>query len=327
MSVISKTGDVLFKKKNESIKNKLEYADIKINSSYFSGLNFWIVLILSFLIGYIIYTSFNFIYSLLAVGLFVLLYYIFLTSIISLMSDKRAKFVENILPDVLRLISSNLKSGISIDEAIVLSARPEFGFFSEKIKEVGKLLATGKEIEDSIKHLSKGINSNVLDKTIQIIVEGLKSGGELSILLESIANNVEETEVLKKEVNSSIFIYALFIFIAGCLIAPILYAVSIQLAGVLSRLSESIAVQFIAEETTTPVTISPVQISESFLMNFAYINLIITTAFASLIIALINKGNEKYGIKYIPFLIGLSITLFYLASILLNYFFGGIKII
>ncbi len=327
MKVISKIGSIIFKKKMESIESKLKYANININAPFFTGLNLLLVIISSVFVFQLTLFYLGIYYAIGAFSFFIFLYYVVLSSIISLMADKRARFVESILPDVLRLISSNLKSGIDIDEALVLSARPEFEFFSEKIKDIGKLLATGKSLEKAILNLPKDIDSEILKKTIQIIIEGLQSGGELSVLLESIADNIEETEVLRKEVNSTIFVYALFIFIASCLIAPVLYAVSIQLAGVLSRLSESIAMQFMAEEATTPVTLASVTLSENFLRNFAYVNLIITTAFASLIIALINRGNEKYGIKYIPFLISIALILFYVSTLILRSFFGGIRVI
>ena len=327
MSVNEKIANVLFKKRIKNVGKKLEYADIKTSPQLFLSSNLLIVLSVAAALGFFLYLTFNIYYSLIAVALFVFLYYIFLTNIVSLLAYRRARFVESSLADVLKLISSNLKSGINMEEALVLSARPEFGFFSEKIKGVGKLLATGTDMKDAINTLSIGIDSDILRKTIKIIIEGLESGGEITILLESIADNIQETESLRKEVNSTIFVYALFIFIAACLIAPILYAVSIQLAGVLSRLSESIAVQFMTREVTAPVTILPATISEEFLINFAYINLIITSAFASLIIALINKGNEKYGIKYIPFLMGIALSLFYIATRVLTAFFGGIRVI
>ncbi len=327
MNALEKFSEIIFKKRMKNIKKKLEYANIKISPAMFAGTALFAAVFATIMIAFISISFFDIYYSTAITVFFVFIYYIFLTTAVSLMADKRARFVESILPDVLKLMSSNLKSGINLDEALVLSARPEFEFFSDKIKETGKLLATGSELKDAIQSLSKGIDSEALRKTIKIIVEGLESGGEIAILLESTADNIQETEVLRKEINSTIFVYALFIFIAACLIAPVLYAVSIQLAGVLSRLSQSIAIQFMAQEATTPVQLSPTIVSEEFLRNFAYVNLIITSAFASLIIALINKGNEKHGIKYIPFLMGIAIILFFVATRILVSFFGGIRVI
>jgi Flp pilus assembly protein TadB len=249
-----------------------------------------------------------------------------MVSIISLLADQRSKFVEQFLPDVLLLMSSNLRSGITPEEAFILSARPEFGFLADKIKDAGKRLATGATIQEAFTHLKSKISSKLFSQTIGLIIEGLDSGGEIATLLESTANDIKDMESIRKEVNSMIFIYALFIFIAACMIAPILYAVSIQLANILSKLSQSIAVQFVTEQSQT-LKLMPTGISEKFLNNFAYVNLIVTTAFSSLIVALINRGDEKYGLRYIPFFVGLALILFFVARYALNLFFGGIKAI
>ena len=46
--------------------------------------------------------------------------------ILSVIAENRAKTVEEVLPDVLKLVAINLKSGMTVDRALLLSARPEF---------------------------------------------------------------------------------------------------------------------------------------------------------------------------------------------------------
>ena len=98
------------------------------------------------------------------------------------------------------------------------------------------------------------------------------------------------------------------------------------IATVLSKLSQTIAVQFVTEKATA-MNIAPANISPDFLKNFAYVNLIITTSFGALIVALIHKGDEKYGLRYIPLFVGLALILFFIAGLALNAFFGGIKVV
>lgn len=54
-----------------------------------------------------------------------------------LVADSRANQIETVLPDALQLISANVRAGMTIDRAIWLSARPEFGVLEEEIKMVG----------------------------------------------------------------------------------------------------------------------------------------------------------------------------------------------
>jgi len=52
---------------------------------------------------------------------------------VSLMASARIKKMENVFPDVISLMASNLRSGITVDMAFLLSARPEFKPLDEEI--------------------------------------------------------------------------------------------------------------------------------------------------------------------------------------------------
>lgn len=326
MKLLVEFGKLLTRGKAKKVKEMLTYADIKVNPFYFVSINFLLAIVITVAVGLIVFDAYGVVYSLVSAALTVFIYYASVLMILSLLAEQRARYVEMVLPDVLLLMSSNLRSGISPEEAFLLSARPEFGFLADKIKKAGKKIAAGASLVDAFSELSYGINSKLFKQTMSLIIEGINSGGDLSVLLESTANDIKETASIRKEVRSMIFVYAFFIFIAACLIAPVLYAVSIQLAGVLSKLSQSIAIQFLTEKAPT-VKLAPSGISGEFLTTFAYINLTIVSVFASFIVALINKGNEKYGIRYIPFFLGITLALFYVAKLILFAFFGGIRVV
>lgn len=326
MNLLDYIGKIVTKGKTKNLQKSLIYAGIKTEPFVFSGFHFFAAVSFAIVIAWGIYSFYGIFYALAGLAAFIASYYATVFSYMSLLSDQRAKQVEKILPDVLLLISSNLRSGLTPEESFVLSARKEFGFFAEKIKYAGKKLATGSTIQDALFSMKHDIDSKLFEQTIEMILEGLSSGGEMAILLESTANDIRETEAIRKEVRSMIFVYALFIFIAACLIAPVLYAVSIQLASVLSRLSTSMGAEMI-QKGAPALTLSEINLSAEFLETFAYINLTISTVFASFIIALINKGNEKYGLRYIPFCVGISLVIFFVGRLLLASFFGGIRVV
>ena len=77
------------------------------------------------------------------------------------------------MPDALHLISSNLRSGLTIDQALILSARPEFGPLQKEIYKVGKDITLGVPIEKALTEFGSKIKSEKLQKTIQLIITGL----------------------------------------------------------------------------------------------------------------------------------------------------------
>ena len=116
----------------------------------------------------------------------------------------------------------------------------------------------------------------------------------------------------------------IFIFIAIGFGAPLLFGLSSYLIGVLSETLGQIEVPKTAE-VDIPFTISSApSLSQSFVVGFSLSFLIVSVIFGSLIIGLINKGKEKYGIKYIIPLLMLSLGLFFIIRFLISTLLGGL---
>jgi len=319
-------GRIIAKKSISSVKKSLTYANLKINPYVWVGLNLNLAIIIMIVVNFAVYyLTQNPFYVLISLILVPAMYYMVISTMLSILSDQRARFVEETLPDALLLMSSNLRSGLATDEAIMLSSRPEFGFLADKLKEVGERVATGETIESAFMKLSEGIDSPILEKTVNLVVEGIQSGGEMATLLEETATDIRDNDLLQREIRSVILVYALFIFIAAVVTAPILYAISTHLAGALSRLSGAISVAFLTRGAPT-LKIVPSEISPDFLLEFSYVNLIITAVFGALMVALITRGNEKYGIRYIPLFVAVSMIIFLIVRYLVSGFFGSIRI-
>ena len=61
--------------------------------------------------------------------------------------EQRRTFMETLLPDYLQLAAANVRSGIALDKSMVLAARPEFGYFSEDVKEMNRELYGGETLQ------------------------------------------------------------------------------------------------------------------------------------------------------------------------------------
>jgi hypothetical protein len=315
-----------------SVKKALAYANIKKDPYEWFGQNVNIgILIITIVIVLIQFFMNNIFYTAAAAGLTPIIYYLAVTGILSMQSDQRARFVEATLPDALLLMASNLRSGMPTDEAVTLSSRAEFGFLADKLKEAGRKVATGETFANAMKSIPSDIDSPILRKTTDLIVEGLESGGEIATLLEETSTDIRDNDILQREVRSVILIYAIFIFIAAIVIAPLLYAISTHLAQALSKLSSAVAMAFMTSPTSggaenPTLKVTPSLVTPEFMTIFAYINLIVTSIFGSLMVALITRGNEKYGIRYIPVFVAITLIVFVVVGYAVGGFFATVVI-
>src|SRR3989338_2589653 len=240
-----------------------------------------------------------------------------------LTADSRARFVEELLPDALQLMSSNLRAGLTVDRALLLSARPEFGHFKDELNYVGKQLATGKELGAALMELSSRIRSDKLKKTFQIIVSAMASGGELAELLVQTASNLRQQRLVEQRVRSSVLVYVIFIFSAIAFGAPMLFGLSSFLVEVISDIFSK--VQLPPQETTNlPLSFTKVSVPPSFINTYTLVSMIFTSIMGSLILGLIAKGKEKEGLKYLPILVIVTIALYFLVKAAIRALLGGL---
>jgi len=165
------------------------------------------------------------------------LLHVFLYFKISLKASARIKKIEAVFADAISLMASNLRSGVTVDKAFLLSARHEFSPLDEEILKTGKEVATGKDIVYALKKMSDRIDSEKISKTVLLIISGLKAGGNISDLLEETSRNIKEKEVIEKKAQSTILMYVIFVFFAVGVGAPILFALGSVLVEIIIELS------------------------------------------------------------------------------------------
>jgi archaellum biogenesis protein FlaJ (TadC family) len=200
-----------------------------------------------------------------------------------------------------------------------LSSRKEFAPLDKEILKLGKDIVTGKKIEIALQDMADRINSVKIKKTVTLIISGIKSGGNLAILLEETSRNIKEKEFVEKRAASNTLMYVIFIFFATAAGAPFLFALSSVLVEVMTNLFSTLP----EVETTsqTPFAITEVSISITFIKYFSVIFIIVIDILGSLIIGLVSKGEEKEGLKYVAPLVITGITIFFVVrGVILSYF-------
>ncbi len=233
---------------------------------------------------------------------------------VDILIDVRRKFIEEILPDVLNVLSINLRGGLGIEDSLILAAKYEFGFFSRNLSNAAKELHTGKSLAKAIGKLNEDVKSETLDRVIYLILESSATGGELAEVLDKISRSIIRMQNLNKEIQSSVLMYVWYIVLIAGVIAPLLFSIVYFLYGMMSNLTPS--VQFNTK-------ISPKFISISTIRNFLLVNLLIVGFSSGMLLGVVKNGNAKYGIKYSPILIAIGLLVFFITTILFNSFFGA----
>ncbi len=238
---------------------------------------------------------------------------------------QRTKQIEDVLPDFLQLASANISAGMPIDRALWFAVRPRFGVLAVEMEEIAKATITGSELEDSLITFTKRYDSRILKESMNLIIAGLKSGGEIAELLTKISENIQATKIMKKEISASVMTYVIFIAIASIVAAPGLFALSAQLLNIITSIASSFGGDAAASGAGgLSMSFSGDAISMGDFTIFSIVLLIITAYFASAIVATIQSGNSKEGLKKFPIFVAVSLTTFFVVKAILGLLMGGL---
>jgi archaellum biogenesis protein FlaJ (TadC family) len=200
-----------------------------------------------------------------------------------------------------------------------MSARKEFDPLDKDIVNLGKELMTGKDIENAMYEMGQRTGSKKIQRTISLILSGLKSGGNIAILLEETATNARERYFIQKRAASNVLMYTIFIFAAITVGAPGLFGLSTVLVEVLTKVLSEIPQ--VEASSSLPFTLSAISVPISFIKYFSILFLLAVNIIGSMVLGLVTKGSEKEGTKYAIPLTALSMLVFFSVRIvLLKYF-------
>lgn len=238
---------------------------------------------------------------------------------------RRRSEIEDVLADFLLLTSSNVRAGMTIDKALWNAVRPRFGVLAREIEVVAKKTLSGEDLSEALYDFADSYDSPLLKRSIALLVEGLTAGGEIASLLNDIALNIQETQIMRKEMASNVTTYAIFINFATLIAAPVLFALAGELLKVVTKLSSRIQIDPAELESSGGFAFSGgSSLTYPDFLIFAILTLSMTTILSAVIVGTIKKGNARESIGNIPIFLLITLSLFFLSSRVLGGFLGGL---
>jgi len=242
----------------------------------------------------------------------------FLFYIIPLMSaDSRAKRVELVLPDAFQMIAANIRAGMTVENAVLASAKPEFGPLEVEIKRVSTKTFAGTPLNESLMDLGNRVRSNPLKRGIKLLVEGNSLGGQMASLLYEIAQDLRNQQAMQREINNATMMYTIFIVFSALIASPVLFATSVYYNVISAGISKNIG----SLESLPPEAMqfggsvggigTGAGISPDDLRLFAIASILVTSFFASFTLAQIRSGKLLAGIKLMPIFVTLALGIFF----------------
>jgi len=251
------------------------------------------------------------------------------TSYMLMKADDRRNKLEASLPDFLSLVGSNIKAGMTLDQAMWYSAKPEFGLLSAEVKMRIKSSFSGESLESTLDVLASRFDSRVFKRTILLLKQASATGGELTEVLERTADDVRSNQTMRKEIAASLVLYEIFVLFAAIVGTPFLFAVAAKLVEVFEKIGSQTVIGGIptglggAMGALSGMKFSGPIISSSDFFWFSIPTIFVTALVSSFMVSVIRTGSRSQGMKYFPIVLTLAYVVYWVVVNAVATFFAS----
>jgi flagellar protein FlaJ len=148
-------------------------------------------------------------------------------SVYRLLEFRKIKTYEQEFPNFLRDLADSQRAGLTILQAVKAASKTEYGLLTDEIRKMEKQLSWNVPLETVLKKFASRMSSSrIIVRSIMIIQQTNKSGGNIEETMDSLADNIEALRQVQEEkatlLNQHvIMMYAIFFIFLGITLALI----------------------------------------------------------------------------------------------------------
>ncbi|MBI2530388.1 MAG: type II secretion system F family protein [Candidatus Diapherotrites archaeon] len=132
---------------------------------------------------------------------------------------KKVRDIERNLVFALRTVLIEIKSGVSLFDALVMIANGEYGALSSEFKRAVDEINTGTKEEDALQKLAMNNPSLFFRRSLWQIVNGMKAGVDVSrVLAELVATMTKEQRIQINRYGSQLRLFSLMYMMLGVIV-------------------------------------------------------------------------------------------------------------
>ncbi|UCF13309.1 MAG: type II secretion system F family protein [Thermoplasmatales archaeon] len=128
---------------------------------------------------------------------------------------RRIYKIDTIFPDFVRDLAESRRAGMTFTKAILFASKGNYGILTPEIQKISQQVSWGSSVTDALIAFSKRIKTKSIERTISLIIEASKSGGNVADVLDVAAKDAREIKMLEAERKSNMASYVVVIYVGA----------------------------------------------------------------------------------------------------------------
>lgn len=122
--------------------------------------------------------------------------------------------VDSVFPDFVRDLASSRRAGMTFTKAILFTSNGSYGPLTNEIKRVAQQISWGSSVEEALSEFAHRINTTSVKRTISLIIEASRSGGNVADVLDVASQDALEIKQLEAERRVNMASYVVVIYVS-----------------------------------------------------------------------------------------------------------------
>ncbi len=122
--------------------------------------------------------------------------------------------IDAVFPDFVRDLASSRRAGMTFTKAILFTSKGSYGLLTKEIKKIAQEISWGSSVDEALSSFAKRVNTTSVKRTISLIIEASRSGGNVADVLDVAAEDALEIKQLEGERRVNMLSYVVVIYVA-----------------------------------------------------------------------------------------------------------------
>lgn len=125
----------------------------------------------------------------------------------------RVRKIDDRFPDFVRDLAESRRAGMTFTKAIMYSAKGNYGVLTPEIQKIARQISWGSSVDNALNAFAKRVNTKLIKRTISLIIEASRSGGNVADVLDAASRDARELKLIESERRAGMMSYVAVIYV------------------------------------------------------------------------------------------------------------------
>jgi len=126
---------------------------------------------------------------------------------------RKVRKIDARFPDFVRDLAESRRAGMTFTKAIMYSSKGNYGMLTPEIQKIARQISWGSGVDNALNSFSKRVNTKLIRRTISLIIEASRSGGNVADVLDAASKDAREIKLIEAERRAGMLSYVAVIYV------------------------------------------------------------------------------------------------------------------